>query len=355
MIRDAISSLSPYIPGEQPEDEGGYIKLNTNENPYPPSPLVVERIREVLGDSLRLYPDPTASRLREKIGESFGLDPSWIVIGNGSDELLGMAFRAFVDPGDEVLYPYPSYSLYPILATIYGAKPSEVELAEDFSLPDDLGKGTESLILIANPNSPTGTGYSPERIDELCERSRGVIVVDEAYADFSRWNCLELVRRRENLILLRSMSKSYSLAGLRVGFAIGNPKLIEAMVKVKDSYNVDRLALIGAEAAISDREWMKENVRKIVLERERMREALSNMGFYVFPSEANFLLVRVPDGKAKWLYERLKEMRILVRYFGMRRIDDCIRITVGRPEENEILLKAIGKIISFEVERGGDR
>lgn len=347
MIRDVVASLSPYTPGEQPKEEG-YIKLNTNENPYPPSPLVFERIKEALGGSLRLYPDPTASRLREKIGEVFGFEPSWIVVGNGSDELLGIAFRAFVDPGDEVIYTYPSYPLYPILAKIYGAKPLEVELAHDFSIPEDIGGGEEKLIMISNPNSPTGTGYPPEIIERICERSKGVVLVDEAYADFSKWNCLDLLRSMENLLILRTMSKSYSLAGLRVGFALGSPRLIEAMMKVKDSYNVDRLALVGAEAALSDPEWMIESVRKILSERRRMEEALTSMGFYVFPSEANFILARVPGGRAKWLYEELRKRRILVRYLEMRRIEDCIRITIGRPEENEILLKAIEEILKKE-------
>lgn len=335
-LRKCIESLKPYQPGEQPQKEG-FVKLNTNENPYPPSPLVLSRLKEAVNGKLRLYPDPLGEKLREKISGVYGIDRQRIILGNGSDEVLSIIMRSFVNKGDRVVNLYPSYTLYKVLARIQEAKTVEMELNEDYSLPQELPQGV--LVLISNPNTPSGTLIPRQRISDLCRERKGVVVLDEAYVDFARENCLELSSRFENLIILRTLSKSFSLAGMRVGFGIGSPDLIIGMMKVKDSYNLNQLSLVAAEAALSDLEYMRKNIRAIINQRELLSQSLKGLGFSVYPSETNFVLARSP--RAREVYEKLKKKKILVRYFDEPRLRDALRITVGTPQEMKKLMNTL--------------
>ena len=328
-FRANIERMSGYEPGFQPK-EPGFVKLNTNENPYPPSPRALEAIREAAGDALRKYPDPTTDRVRETIADVFGMPLQRVLCGNGSDDLLSIAVRSFCGEGDRVAFPYPSYSLYPTLALLQGAEPVSVPFHDDYSLPQDLARTGARLILISNPNAPSGTVVPPGPIDALAAAVDGVVLVDEAYVDFAETDCLALVESCPNVIVTRTLSKSYSMAGLRFGFAVAQEPLIEGMMKVKDSYNIDALTAAGAGAAIADQHWMRANVERIRATRARLADALAALGFDCLPSQANFILARVPEGRdAAALYQRLFERKILVRYFALPRVDDCLRITVG--------------------------
>ncbi|MDP8236702.1 MAG: histidinol-phosphate transaminase [Candidatus Erginobacter occultus] len=344
-FRDNIAGLEAYQPGFQPR-EAGFVKLNTNENPYPPSPRALAAVREIADDRLRRYPDPTSDRLREIIAEVYGFPLERIIAGNGSDELLAMALRCFAGEGDVVAYPTPSYSLFGVLARIQGAKAVEYELNENFGLPEDFFSAEAAIKLVASPNSPTGTVYPPATIRRLLEESSGVVLVDEAYVDFAEESCLPLLLDYPNLLVTRTCSKSYSLAGARVGYAFASEEMIAGIMKVKDSYNLNAVSAAAAAAALADREYFFLTAEKIVTQRERLRETLSGLGFSVFPSGANFLLCRPPGGRAGEIYEALLERKILVRWFDTPRLREFIRISVGTPEEMEILTGAIGAILS---------
>ncbi len=346
-FRDNIARLEAYQPGFQPR-EPGFIKLNTNENPYPPSPRVLAAIRETAGDHLRRYPDPVSDRLREMIGEVYGFPIERIIVGNGSDELLSIILRGFVGEGDIVAYPTPSYSLFGVLARIQGARTVEYELEGDFGLPEAFFSGPATIKLIASPNSPTGTVYSIEVVRRLLEASEGVVVVDEAYVDFAEESCLPLLLDYPNLLVSRTCSKSYSLAGGRVGYAFASEEIISGLMKVKDSYNLNAISAAAAGAALSDREYFFETAEKIVLERERLKKNLSGLGFAVLPSGANFLFCRAPEGRAEEIYTALLERKILVRWFDTPRLREFLRISIGTPEEMDILTGAIGEILSVK-------
>ncbi|HDL63885.1 MAG TPA: histidinol-phosphate transaminase, partial [Proteobacteria bacterium] len=290
-FRSNIDDLEAYVPGFQPKG-GGFIKLNTNENPYPPAPGVFQTLRDFDPERLRRYPDPVSSRLREKIADLYGFDPENVIVGNGSDELLAMALRCFAGAGDRVLYPRPSYSLYGVLSRIQGAEPVEMALEEDFGLSEEFIKAPARLKFIASPNSPTGTVYPERVIERLANETDGVIVVDEAYADFSDETALRLAGKLPNVMVLRTFSKSYSLAGLRVGYAFGALELIAGMMKVKDSYNMNTISALLAEAALDDQEYFQEKVGLIKAERGILREKLEELNFQVSPSGANFLFCR---------------------------------------------------------------
>lgn len=338
--------MSGYTPGEQPKD-GIYIKLNTNENPYPPSPKVLHAIKENVSESLRLYPDPVATSARIKIAEILGTKPERVMAGNGSDDLLSIIVRSFAGPGDRVVFPYPSYMLYKTLAELQDGITCAVDFAEDYSLPEDFIVQGAKVTFIANPNSPSGTMIPSGEISKIASKLDGVFVIDEAYADFADDNCLSLVEKHNNILVLRTLSKSYSLAGIRLGFCIAQESLIQGMMKVKDSYNVDRLSIAAVVAALDDQKSMKANVEKIKETREYLAKSLQDLGFYVYPSQTNFVLARCMNGiSAHFLYQTLKSRKILVRYFNLRRLDDCLRITIGTREEIDILLKHLKELVS---------
>jgi histidinol-phosphate aminotransferase len=344
-LRKNIEAMAGYVPGEQPAPGDRVIKLNTNENPYPPSPRVVEALRSLDPERLRRYPDPMANRVRDLVGRMFGVGRECILCGNGSDELLNLAVRAFAGEGERIAYPVPTYSLYPVLAEIQGAAVIEVPTLADFALPVDALKATPArLMIICNPNAPTGVFTPPEVVSDLASRFDGVLIVDEAYVDFSPTDCMRLVRERPNVMVFRTLSKSYSLAGLRFGYAVGSPELIKGLEKVKDSYNVDAVSIDLALAALADQAWMQTNVEKIRAERSRLAAGLAELGFGVTPSEANFILAAVPGGDGAACYRNLKARGILVRWWNLPRLADKLRITVGTPAENDALLAALRDI-----------
>lgn len=345
-FRDNIEKMSGYMPGEQPKD-GIYIKLNTNENPYPPSPKVLHAIKDIVNESLRLYPDPVATAARIKIAGILGTKPERVMAGNGSDDLLSIIIRSFAGPGDMVAFPYPSYMLYKTLAELQDAIPCSIDFTEDYALPEHFIIRDTKVTFIANPNSPSGTMISPEELSCIASQLDGVLVIDEAYADFAGDNCLSLVENHDNVLILRTLSKSYSLAGIRLGFCIAQEPLIQGMMKVKDSYNVDRLSIAAVVAALDDQEHMRTNVGKIIETREYLTSTLRDMGFYVYPSQTNFILARCMDGVSAYnLYQTLKARKVLVRYFNLRRLDNCLRITIGTKEEVDILLKHLKELVN---------
>jgi histidinol-phosphate aminotransferase len=345
MIRANIRAMAGYVPGEQPRD-ATFIKLNTNENPYPPSPKVFEAIREALtSDCLRKYPDPTGAAFRQAAGRVLGVDPDAILIGNGSDDILTILTRAFVPEGGLVVSPTPSYLLYRTLADIQGARFQTVPYMPDWRLPSPWPVRGANLTFVANPNSPSGTALPLADLEQWGEDAGGPLVVDEAYVDFAEENALPLLRRHKNVIITRTLSKSYALAGVRFGFAIGDPDAIRELVKVKDSYNCDVLSLTAATAAVEDQDYLQEMRTRIVATRERLAAALRELGFQVTPSQANFVWCRRSDCPVRSIYERLKRRHILVRYMNYAEYGDGLRISVGSDQEIERLLCELPTII----------
>jgi histidinol-phosphate aminotransferase len=345
-FRANIASLAGYVPGEQPQNDG-IIKLNTNENPYPPSPRVYAAIRSAIRSSLRLYPEPQSDSLRAVAAAVYGVKPANIIAGNGSDELLSMALRCFVGPGDRVAFPVPTYSLYDTLVEIQDGVRAAVDYPADFALPDMLARRNAALTFLCNPNAPSGTLVDLPQIEELARSIAGVLVVDEAYVDFAESegsSALPLIRRLSNLIVLRSFSKSFSLAGLRIGLAFASEEIIAGMMKVKDSYNLNRLSLAAACAALQDLPWMTRNARRIQRSRKKLTSALKRMGYQVYPSHANFVLARRTGQNLKSVYQELKQRKILVRYFDVPGLQDCLRITIGSPKEISALVDAMKTI-----------
>ena len=344
-LRRNIGAMAGYTPGEQPGEGERYVKLNTNENPYPPSPRVLEALRAIDGPRLRRYPDPMANKVRDIVARMFGLARENVLCGNGSDELLTLVMRAFVGEGERLVYPTPTYSLYPVLAEIQGAVAVEVPTGEDFSLPvAPLARAKGRAMILCNPNAPTGVFTPVETVGLLAERFPGVVVVDEAYVDFAADHAMTLAATRPNVLVLRTLSKSYSLAGLRFGYAVGPADLIKGLEKVKDSYNCDAVSIELAAAALQDQPWMRANAEKVRSERGRMADRLRILGFHVTPSEANFLLAAVPNRTGREWYEGLKACGILVRWWNLPRLDDKLRITIGTPEENDALLAAVERM-----------
>ena len=345
-FRPNIAALAGYTPGEQPSDDG-FIKLNTNENPYPPSPKVYAALRRAINPTLRLYPEPLSDTLRATAAKLYGVAPGNILAGNGSDEILSLLLRCFVGPGDRVAFPVPTYSLYDTLVEIEDGRAARVDFPADFSLPETLAGQNAALTFLCNPNAPSGTLVSLSEIEKLARAVTGILVVDEAYVDFAESegaSSLPLIRSLPNLVVLRTFSKSFSLAGMRIGLAFGAEEIIAGMMKVKDSYNLNRLSLVAANAALQDPAWMTRNARRIQRSRKRLGAALKRMGYLVYPSHANFVLARQPGHSLKSLYEELKRRKILVRYFDIPGLQDCLRITVGAPREVEALLKQMAAI-----------
>lgn len=362
LIRPLVRALHPYVPGEQPKIPG-LIKLNTNENPYPPSPRVLKAVRAAVDGRLRLYPNPGADRLRAKLALRHRCRPENLIVSNGSDELLALAVRAFAEPCGKavgarpraaamVQYFTPSYSLYPVLADTHGAARNPVALRPDFRLPDvkELRRGGRwnfqaALTLVTTPNAPSGRGYPTRELDALCRTQRGVVVLDEAYVDFAEENALRLALQHPHVIVARTFSKAYSLCFQRVGYGIGHPDLIAALHKLRDSYNVNGLGQIAAEATLDDLPYYRANFKRIRATRERLRDELARLGFQVLPSQTNFILAKPPRFPAnEWLHE-LRDRKILVRWFSAPEVRDYLRITIGTQREAEALVRAARSIL----------
>jgi histidinol-phosphate aminotransferase len=325
-LRPTIRHLSAYVPGEQPQGEG-IIKLNTNENPYPPSPRVLAALTGTLGAGLRRYPDPLATEVRRRAAARYGVGVDQVLVGNGSDELLGLVMRACVGSGSRVAYAVPTYSLYDTLVAIQEGTAVRLPYGPDWTLPAELSRSDAVLTLVCHPNSPSGTPVPIAAIESLARATQGLVVVDEAYVDFAEETALPLIHGLGNLLVLRSLSKSFSLAGLRVGLAIGPRNLIAALARVKDSYNVNRLSLAAAAAALDDYAWMEANVQRIRATRTRLAVALDGIGFDVVPSQANFVFARRPGKDLEPLHEELRARGILVRHFATPELRDGLRIT----------------------------
>ncbi|MCH2181355.1 MAG: histidinol-phosphate transaminase [Mariniblastus sp.] len=338
--------MSGYQSGEQPRGDKT-IKLNTNENPYPCSPSVLQAIRSVEAESLRKYPDASASAFCSVAAQNLGVDSDWILCGNGSDEILSMVTRAFVAPGQRVRWPFPSYVLYSVLVDIQDGSREMIDFAPDWSLSEDFYRDADSLglVFLANPNSPSGTVLSQEKIMELVERVDCPVLVDEAYADFSGTSCVELVARNERLLVSRTLSKSHSLAGLRFGYLVAQPQIIEQLVKIKDSYNCDAVSIAGATAAMTDQAWLEQNLEKVRSTREKMIAQLESLGFEVTPSSANFVWCKHCDRSSREIYEYLKSRQLLVRYMQFDHWGDGLRITVGTDDQLDALVTLLESML----------
>lgn len=345
-FRSNIAALAGYTPGEQPRDDG-IIKLNTNENPYPPSPRVYAALRKAVNPGLRLYPEPMSDTLRSTAASVYGVKAENILAGNGSDEILSMLLRCFVGPSERVAFPVPTYSLYDTLVKIQDGVAAPVDFPPDFSLPESLAEQKAALTFLCNPNAPSGTLVSLSEVEKLARSVAGILVVDEAYVDFAASegaSSLPLIRHLPNLVVLRTFSKSFSLAGMRIGLAFASEEIIAGMMKVKDSYNLNRLSMVAATAALQDLPWMTRNARRIQRSRIKLCAALKRMGYLVYPSHANFVLARKRGENLKPVYEELKRRKILVRYFDAPGLQDCLRITVGAPKEVQALLNELAAI-----------
>ena len=367
LVRPLVRALHPYVPGEQPKVKG-LVKLNTNENPFPPSPRVLQAIKAATDGRLRLYPNPTAEPLRQGLARLHGCAPENIIVGNGSDELLAMAVRTFVEPAPSaaplhrrgqhrsvVQFFTPSYSLYSVLAEIHGTYTNPVPLDADFGLPTvrTLKQGRQwdfraALTFITTPNAPSGRGYSTAQLEEICQVQKGLVVLDEAYVDFADQNALALALKYPHVLVARTFSKAYSLCFQRVGYFVGNPELISALHKIRDSYNVNGLGQIAALATLSDLGYYRSNFKKIIATREMLSRELTCLGFRVRPSQTNFILVQPPLLTAKEWLEELRERKILVRWFDHPGIQAFLRITIGTEAEAQALLKAARAILSAE-------
>jgi histidinol-phosphate aminotransferase len=348
-VRANVRDMQGYTPGEQPAAGERVVKLNTNENPFAPSPKVMQALAQVEPEMLRRYPNPTADAFRAAAAKLHDLTPDMILAGNGSDDILTIATRTFVPARGTLAAPDPTYSLYTVLAQIEEAKYVSVPWGHDWSLPVEALLDTKAdAIYLANPNAPSGTFVRPAHIAELANRFSGLLLVDEAYADFADDNCLSLVRDHPNVVVSRTLSKAYSLAGLRFGYAVAQPDVIAEMMKVKDSYNTDALSIVAATAAIEDQEYARQSWKHVRSERQRLTDELTQLGWSVLPSEANFIFAAVPGGKGKAAYLGLKQQGILVRYFDKPGLTDKIRITVGQSHENNALLGGIRSLTSAD-------
>ncbi len=340
ILRKNIEDLEGYTPGEQPK-QADLIKLNTNENPYPPSPRVLAAVRKEITSSLRLYPDPVALELRKRAAALYNVGPENVMAGNGSDELLSILMRCYVGEGDCVAYPVPTYSLYETLIAIQGGESATVPYADDFAIPAPLYFQSSKVTILCNPNAPSGTLEPVSEIARLARSVSGLLVVDEAYIDFadSDESAIALVKRFPNLVVLRTFSKAFSLAGMRVGLAFGNEDIVRSLMKVKDSYNLCRLSLAAAAAALEDVEWMQRNVARIQRTRRTLIRGLRKLGFDVHASQANFVMARRGSDSIRWLHDGLRERGVLVRFFDTPELRNMMRVTVGRPAEIQALLR----------------
>ena len=374
LVRPLVRRLHAYVPGEQPKIKG-LIKLNTNENPYPPSPKVLAAVKQAVDGRLRLYPNPTADRLRAKLAELHGCAMENLIVGNGSDELLEMAVRAFVEPAlpeaatpkaspgtsafsrtqppkSVVQYFTPSYSLYPVLADLHGAVRNAVPLQPDFGLPSvaERQRGRQwdfraALTFVTTPNAPSGRGYATSELETLCRTQRGVVVLDETYVDFAHEHALALALKHPHVIVARTFSKAYSLCFQRVGYFVGHPALIDALHQIRDSYNVNGLGQVAAVATLDDLGYYRRNFRRVIRTRERVAAELARLGFKVCPSQTNFLFVRPPRFSAEQWLGLLRERKVLVRWFALPEVRDFLRVSIGTDAEMDTLLDAVRAIL----------
>ena len=345
-FRKNIDEMAQYIPGRQPAAGEKVIKLNTNENPYPPSPAALEALRNYDGSQMRVYPDPMAGQFCKTAAEVLGVPAEWILPGTGSDDLIVMTVRACAGPDRPVVYPSPTFPYYLTQAQIAGAGVVDVPCDENFKLPaEKIISADGAITFVANPNTPTGVFTPIDELDELAGELSGVLVIDEAYVDFAEASALDLVTKHANVIVLRTLSKSYSLAGLRLGFAVGQPEMLEGLVKTKSIYNISGIACAIGTAAMADQAYMKECAVRVIASRDALTSDLQRLGFTVCPSQANFLLARPPAGDGERVYQELLEMGILVRYFRSGPLADKLRITVGTEAQNTALTEALVKLV----------
>ncbi|MBR3289641.1 MAG: histidinol-phosphate transaminase [Clostridia bacterium] len=347
-LSERLSRLTPYTPGEQPTDQS-YIKLNTNESPFPPSPLVRQRVNDAEIARLNLYPDPRGGALRAAIAKNFGVAEDQIFLANGSDEVLSFSFMAFGDAAHGFAFPDITYDFYKVYAALYGVPYREIPLREDFTLPVDELTAAPEHVVFANPNAPTGLSVSVDAIERiLAANPNRLVLVDEAYVDFGGESALPLLKKYDNLLISRTYSKSYAMAGARLGFALGSPDLIADLSRIQYStnpYNVDRLTLVAGTAAVEDQDYLHDCVTAVAATRQRVTEALRNMGFEVLPSAANFVLARHPEVPGQALYESLKARGILVRHFKKPRIDPFIRVSIGTDEQMNAFCDVVKAIL----------
>jgi len=344
-FRDNVARAAGYVPGFQPQATD-VVKLNTNENPYPPSPQVLEALARMRPEQLRRYPDPLGNAFRVAAAEVNGLEPDNVMCCNGGDDLLSIAIRACCDEGHPLAYPVPTYSLYPVLANLQGCPTIEIPFDREFNLPAKLASTAAALTIVCNPNAPTGSFIGIDELASLADKLDGVLLIDEAYVDFAKESCAPLVRNLDNVVILRSLSKGYSLAGIRFGYALAHRDLIAGLLKVKDSYNVDAVAIALATAAIEDQPYFRANVEKVKRARQTLTERLRQLEFEVADSQTNFVLAQVKNGSAGDIYERLAQRNIFVRYFDSPELSDKLRISIGTEEQNERLLAALREILA---------
>lgn len=343
-----VHNLQPYVPGEQPK-MANLVKLNTNENPYGPSPKVLEAIQMGVSDRLRLYPDPTSHELKQTIADYYKVNTANVFVGNGSDEVLGHIFHALFQHEPPLLFPDITYSFYPVYCQLYKIDYQTVPLTADFQIDINDYLRDNGGIIFPNPNAPTGCVLSVDEIERLLQHNQdSVVVVDEAYIDFGGETAISLTQKYPNLLVTQTLSKSRSLAGMRIGFAVGHADLIEALVRVKDSFNsypLDSLAEAAAVAAFRDRSYFKETCDKVIQSRDKVTKGLQELGFEVLPSAANFVFTRHPEYDAADLAAGLRKEGVIVRHFNKRRIDQFLRITIGTPSENQHLLSVIDTLV----------
>ncbi|MDB4459308.1 histidinol-phosphate transaminase [bacterium] len=361
LMRPSVRKLHAYTPGEQPKVRG-LIKLNTNENPAPPSPKVLKALSKAVDIRLRLYPDPSASELRQLLASLYKLNADQVIVGNGSDDLLALATRAFVEPQhptdngtginrSTIQYFVPSYSLYPVLTDIQNARRNEVPLLSNFNIPAGTAlkkagwKSRAALSLVTTPNAPSGRGYSNEQLRLICEQTKGVVILDEAYAEFANENALSLIDEFPNVLISRTFSKAYSLCFQRVGYFLGNPELIEALDKVRDSYNVNGLGQTAAIATLKDHAYYRRNFKAIIQRRKDTTEAMEEMGFDVLPSQTNFVFAKPPAASAETWFDALRENKVVVRWFKTPEISQYLRVTMGSESEMKTFLKTCKAIL----------
>ncbi|MBG89697.1 MAG: histidinol-phosphate transaminase [Verrucomicrobiales bacterium] len=355
LIRPLVHRLHAYVPGEQPKDRK-LIKLNTNENPFPPAPAVLRAVKNSVDERLRLYPNPNAQPLREALASYHGCGVENVIVGNGSDELLALATRAFVEPdakGDRALIQYfhPSYSLYPVLTDISGGTRNAVSLDEDFSIPSQAElrrrgwRNAAALTYVTTPNAPGGRGYSTAELDQLCQRTKGIVILDEAYVDFAEEHAMSLALKRPHVIVSRTFSKSFSLCFQRIGYFVGHPDVLQALDKIRDSYNVNGLGQAAALATLKNLAYYRKNFRDIKATRARVGEALTDLGFKVLPSQTNFLLIEPPRFAAKTWHKKLREKKLIVRWFDQPETRQYFRVTIGTDREMDAFLRAVRAIL----------
>ena len=344
-IRPCIASMKGYVPGFQPDPRENFIKLNSNENPFPPSRKVQEVLRNLAYEDLRLYPDPASLKLREQLGSLYGFSANQIICGNGSDDILNIIVRTFAQPGEAIGFYEPAFPLYKVLGIIHGSQIIPISVVEPYERPPE-PPANARVFFLANPNSPVGFTYAPALLSQMAQKIKGIFVVDEAYAEFAHENALELVRKFENVIVVRTVSKSYSLAGLRLGYAIGNEKLIAETFKVKDPFNVTSLTQTLVAAALQDQEYFRKNILQIIETRDWISKEAVALGYRIIPSQANFIFPQPPQkGRGVKFYQALFNRKVLTRYYDEEGLRDGVRMTIGTREEMVATLRVLKEIL----------